>query len=188
MPDPKLKLPVSVAQKGDVYVVVDGGGDKVAGTDEYDTSDAAQEVADRINESWNRAKAERKSKGAPEITREALEEAIQEAALDAKERKKLPKSAFAIPEDEAYPIHDEAHARNALARVAQHGSPEEKKRVRAAVKRRYPKMVQEAAFVEAELQEAVERRQQAAEAGDSREFYRALARERRLRDAAQKGR
>jgi len=50
----------------------------------------------------------------------------------------LAKTQFAIPGDRAYPIHDEAHARNALARVAQHGTPEEKRRVRAAVARRYP--------------------------------------------------
>jgi hypothetical protein len=62
------------------------------------------------------------------------------AKLTSKARKKLPKTAFAIPSEEAYPIHDETHARNALARVAQHGTPAEKKKVRAAVKRRYPKI------------------------------------------------
>ena len=62
---------------------------------------------------------------------------IDEAVLSSKARKQLPKSAFAIPPDR-YPIHDEAHARNALSRVAQHGTPEEKAKVRAAVKRRYP--------------------------------------------------
>ena len=62
----------------------------------------------------------------------------QEATLTSEQRKKLPKSAYAIPEKKAYPIHDANHARNALARVAQHGSEEEKARVRAAVKRRYP--------------------------------------------------
>jgi uncharacterized protein YbjQ (UPF0145 family) len=66
--------------------------------------------------------------------------ALQEEALTAKKRKKLPKKSFAIPETESYPIHDESHARNALARVSQHGTPEEKKRVRAAVKRRYKKI------------------------------------------------
>jgi hypothetical protein len=65
--------------------------------------------------------------------------AVAEATLSSASRKKLPKSAFAIPPDR-YPIHDEAHARNALARVAQHGTPEEKAKVRAAVHRRYPKI------------------------------------------------
>lgn len=70
---------------------------------------------------------------------------ISEAVLSSKQRENLPKSAFAIPPDR-YPIHDLAHARNALARVAQHGTEEEKRKVRAAVKRRYPNIdVSEAA-------------------------------------------
>ena len=60
------------------------------------------------------------------------------AQLTTRKRKSLPKGSFAIPERRAYPIHDKAHARNALARVAQHGTPSEKRRVRAAVRRRYP--------------------------------------------------
>jgi peptidoglycan hydrolase-like protein with peptidoglycan-binding domain len=69
---------------------------------------------------------------------------VEEARLSAEERKKLPKSAFAIPEKEAYPIHDESHARAALSMVAQHGTDEEKARVRAAVKRRHPKIAEAA--------------------------------------------
>lgn len=64
---------------------------------------------------------------------------LSEAELTAKKRKELPKSAFALPGGR-YPIHDESHARNALSRVAQHGTPEEKAKVRAAVCRRYPSM------------------------------------------------
>lgn len=60
--------------------------------------------------------------------------------LTYKARKKLPKSAFAIKGKRAYPIMDVEHARNALARVSAYGSPSEKKRVRAAVHRRYPKI------------------------------------------------
>jgi hypothetical protein len=79
---------------------------------------------------------------------EALQEwLLEEAPLTAEKRKKLSKSDFAIPEDEAYPIHDESHARNALARVSQHGTPEEKKRVRSAVKKKHPHLVQEAAWL-----------------------------------------
>jgi hypothetical protein len=58
-----------------------------------------------------------------------------------KERKKLSKKSFALPGKRKYPIPDKAHARNALARVAQHGSPAEQKEVRAAVKKRYPSLV-----------------------------------------------
>jgi len=53
-------------------------------------------------------------------------------------RNALPSSAFVFPAQRAYPIHDENHARDALARVAQNGSPSEKAKVRAAVKKRYP--------------------------------------------------
>lgn len=57
-------------------------------------------------------------------------------------RERLPRSAFAIPERApapgSYPIPDAVHARNALARVAQDGTPAERARVRAAVHRRFP--------------------------------------------------
>jgi hypothetical protein len=59
---------------------------------------------------------------------------------DSSNRKKLKKSSFALPEEEKYPIPDIEHARNALARVAQHGTAAEKKKVRAAVEKRYPSL------------------------------------------------
>jgi hypothetical protein len=59
------------------------------------------------------------------------------AVLTAKARKKIKPSNFALP-GRRYPIHDASHARNALTRVAQHGSPSEKKKVKAAVRRKYP--------------------------------------------------
>ena len=59
---------------------------------------------------------------------------------DSENRKKLKKSSFALPEQEKYPIPDIEHARNALARVAQHGSAAEKKQVRAAVEKKYPSL------------------------------------------------
>jgi hypothetical protein len=59
------------------------------------------------------------------------------AEMSAKRRKALPKQSFALP-GRRYPINDEAHAKNALARVAQHGTPAEKKKVQAAVRKRYP--------------------------------------------------
>ncbi|MDQ3916865.1 MAG: hypothetical protein M3348_00050 [Acidobacteriota bacterium] len=58
--------------------------------------------------------------------------------LKAAQRDALPDSAFAIPEKRAYPIHDHNHAVAALSEVAQHGTPSEKARVRAAVRKRYP--------------------------------------------------
>jgi len=59
------------------------------------------------------------------------------AILNAAERKALPSSAFALP-GRRFPIHDEAHARDALARVAANGTPQEKLAVRRAVRKRYP--------------------------------------------------
>jgi hypothetical protein len=58
--------------------------------------------------------------------------------LGTKERKKLSKKQFGLPGKRKYPIPDKAHARNALARVAQHGTKAEQKKVKAAVKRRFP--------------------------------------------------
>lgn len=62
-------------------------------------------------------------------------------------RKKLKSSQFALPGKGtgpqgkgagSYPIPDASHARNALARVAQHGSSSEKATVRAKVHQRFP--------------------------------------------------
>jgi len=58
--------------------------------------------------------------------------------LSSSARKKLKKSQFALPGRRAYPIMDQPHARNALARAAQHGSLAEQARVRTAVKKRFP--------------------------------------------------
>jgi hypothetical protein len=58
--------------------------------------------------------------------------------LTTKDRKKLKRKSFALPGKRKYPVPDKSHARNALARVAQHGTAGEKKKVRAAVKKRFP--------------------------------------------------
>ena len=71
----------------------------------------------------------------------------EEGVLSYDERKKMKKSSFAIPSEKtksnpagegAYPIPDENHARNALARVDQYGTPEEKKLVREKVRKKFP--------------------------------------------------
>lgn len=61
------------------------------------------------------------------------------ATLTTKQRKALPDSAFALP-GRRYPIQNISHARNALARVAQKGTPAEKAAVRRAVYSRYPQL------------------------------------------------
>jgi len=61
-------------------------------------------------------------------------------------RNKLPSSSFALPGKGtgasgkgagSYPIPDRTHGQNALARVAQHGTPAEKATVRAKVKAKF---------------------------------------------------
>jgi len=59
------------------------------------------------------------------------------AKLTAKQRKALPGKAFAL-KGRRYPVEDKNHARAALSRVAQHGTPAEKKAVRAKVAKKYP--------------------------------------------------
>ena len=61
--------------------------------------------------------------------------------LTSAERSKLPKKDFAVKGGH-YPIEDENHARNALARVSQFGSPAEKAEVRAKVHAKYPGIAQ----------------------------------------------
>lgn len=58
--------------------------------------------------------------------------------LTTEARKKLPKKSFVFPGKRSYPINDMNHARNALARVAQNGSPSEQARVRAEVHKKFP--------------------------------------------------
>lgn len=60
------------------------------------------------------------------------------ARLTAKGRKRIKGKNFALKGKRKYPIHDKSHARAALSMVARHGSASEKKRVRAAVHRKYP--------------------------------------------------
>lgn len=58
--------------------------------------------------------------------------------LDTSQREHIKSKNFAEPKERKYPIEDEAHARNALARVSQFGSPEEKAEVRRKVHAKYP--------------------------------------------------
>lgn len=60
------------------------------------------------------------------------------AELTAKERSRLPKGRFGLPGKRAYPLKDEGHARNALARAAQFASPAEQAEIRRNVHRLFP--------------------------------------------------
>lgn len=55
-------------------------------------------------------------------------------------RKRMKAASFALPGKKKYRIDDRAHAANALGRVGQHGTPAEKKKVRAAVGRKFPSL------------------------------------------------
>jgi len=52
-------------------------------------------------------------------------------------RAAIPPGDFALP-NRRYPIEDASHARNALARVSQHGTPTEKAAVRRKAASKYP--------------------------------------------------
>lgn len=64
------------------------------------------------------------------------------AELTTRGRNQISEGNFALP-GRRYPIHDRSHARNALARVAQHGTPGEKVQVRKAVAAKYPGIEQD---------------------------------------------
>ena len=60
-------------------------------------------------------------------------------------RKKLPSKDFIFPESKGYPIPDKAHARAALqaaggARSGKAASPAKKRKIRAAVHRKFPSL------------------------------------------------
>lgn len=59
------------------------------------------------------------------------------AKLSAEQRDRMPAKEFALSGGR-YPINDESHARMALAMVAKHGTPEEQRKVKAKVKKKFP--------------------------------------------------
>lgn len=62
------------------------------------------------------------------------------AELTKENRDGLASKKFVFEKERRYPIHDRSHGANALARVSQHGTPAEKKRVKAKVCAEYPDM------------------------------------------------
>lgn len=65
---------------------------------------------------------------------------VEKSPLTTDERNDLHDSTFALPKERKYPINDISHARNALARVSQHGTDEEKAKVKSAVYRKFPSL------------------------------------------------
>ena len=81
------------------------------------------------------------------------EDYVIEKDLSAAERRALPDKDFVFPgkgegpegkQRGAYPINDKKHARAALAMAAAHASPEKEAKVKAAVKKKFPDIQQEA--------------------------------------------
>ena len=119
--------------------------------DEFTQAIAAQAMVARLKE-LGFFSGLTKAAEARDAMIEALAKRIQEhypellskiaARLSYQERKEIPKSEFAIPEKApgpgSYPMPDEAHARNAWARVNAFGTPEEKAKVLRAIKNKYP--------------------------------------------------
>ncbi len=125
-----------------------GGQDESSGADEAEEATKAQ-IQDQDDSGEEAQEESTATKFAAsycgdidcDVCKERLEilsdEDAVKAKLNAKRRKAIPSSTFALP-GRKYPIHDRRHARNALARVSQFGTPEEKAKVRAAVRRKYP--------------------------------------------------
>lgn len=63
--------------------------------------------------------------------------------LTTKERNKLPSKDFAVKGGH-YPIEDKNHAKDALARVSEFGSSNEKAEVRSKVHKKYPSIAEKA--------------------------------------------
>jgi hypothetical protein len=59
------------------------------------------------------------------------------AKLTSQTRKALPSGDFALP-GRRYPVEDKNHARNALSRVSQNGTPAERAAVRRKVSAKFP--------------------------------------------------
>lgn len=131
-------------------------------------AESAAEEEEEEEEEENESKAEKKKEKAlkkikkammgkaPGDAPEAPVAKYRSGNISAHKRESLKSSQFAIPkrtakrigvEDEIkgeakgkYPIHDLAHARNALARVSAYGTPAEKKIVREKVYAKYPQL------------------------------------------------
>lgn len=65
-------------------------------------------------------------------------EGVSKKVLTQKAREKIKSKNFVYPGSKSYPIHDRAHARNALARAAQSKTKGSYEKVAAKVHRKFP--------------------------------------------------
>jgi hypothetical protein len=91
-----------------------------------------------------------------------LDEVLKTAAeLQAGQREEIKGQNFAVKPkggDPKYPIHDAAHARNALTRVRQFGTPAEKAQVFAAITKKYPALATRSDVIPEKQQAKAEKR------------------------------
>ena len=129
---------------------LDGSGAPIKGKDCFDCDGSGKDSTEPPSDKLNRVDAdghaihEGDAKGREKVDKsvdlyEADDDDLEKAKLKAKTRNALPEGDFALP-GRKYPINDINHARNALARVSENGTPEEKAKVRAAVHKRYPEI------------------------------------------------
>lgn len=62
-------------------------------------------------------------------------------------RSRMAPSSFALPKTKQYPITDVAHARNAIARVNQVGTPAQKAAVYAKVRAKFPALAKRSTVI-----------------------------------------
>lgn len=140
----------------------------------------SKKLAESILEHFD-SKLPREKSGKMEFSEAPAQKMAEGGKLDTAARNKIASKNFALP-GRRYPIEDASHARNALARVSQHGSPEEKAQVRAKVHSKYPGIEQSHAeggdVEDADHMEALaahsEAMHDARESGDHKAYARAL--------------
>jgi hypothetical protein len=117
------------------------------GTSAYPSGSNYFNMSPQEQMQWKNAQAQDPNKGGANSVDSAdlIKLARQHLAeggdvLDANARKHIASKNFAEPAQHKYPIHDIEHARNALARVAQNGTPEEQEVVRRQVHAHYPSL------------------------------------------------
>jgi hypothetical protein len=116
-------------------------------------------------------KAPPKSKGKEEGEKKAAARMRKAAAvLTQAKREKVKSKNFAVPKkggEGKYPIPDATHARNALTRVRQFGSPSEKSKVYSAVAKKYPALATRSSVIPESKQRKAEKKLGLPKGGES---------------------
>lgn len=97
----------------------------------------------------------------PEEKAASMRMAKLAAELQAGQRSQIKEKLFVVKkkgEGDKYPIHDVSHARNALTRVRQHGTSEEKAKVYAAVAKKYPALATRSDVIPEKKQRSAEKK------------------------------